>query len=164
VLLNLAQRPEFAHSRFFAGEYTANGVELIRLLAQAEGIEVKCGHCDFANVPLCDFQFPEGALVFTSYATPYVRQLQPSFISQLLAHRPKAVIHFEPCFEHCDPGTLAGLMRRRYIEVNGYNVNLVSLLRQQERAGQIQIIEERPAVMGINPLLAVSVVSWVPRL
>jgi hypothetical protein len=163
VVLNLAQRPEFAHAKFFAGEYTANGVELIGLLSQAEGVKVQCGRCDFSRVPVCDFQFPEGALVYTSYATPYVRHLQPSFISELSSHRPKAVVHIEPCLEHCDPGTLAGLMRRRYIEVNGYNVNLVSLLRQQERAGLIQILEERPAVMGINPLLAVSVVSWAPR-
>jgi len=163
VILNLTQRPQFAQTRFFAGEYAANGVELIRLLAQAEGLDVQCGRCDFSKVPLCDFKFPEGALVYTSYATPYVRQLQPSFISELSTRRPKAVVHFEPCFEHCDPGTLAGLMRRRYIEVNGYNVNLVSLLRQQELAGQIQILEERPAVMGINPLLAVSVVSWAPH-
>lgn len=163
VILNLAQRTQFAGCRFFAGEYSANGVDLIRLLAQAEGIEIHCGRCDFSKVPLCDFEFPEGALIYTSYATPYVRQLPSSFISELSARRPKAVIHIEPCFEHCDRGTLSGLMRRRYIEVNGYNVNLMTLLRQQERAGLIQIIEERPAVMGINPLLAVSVLVWKPR-
>jgi hypothetical protein len=54
-------------------------------------------------------------------------------------------------------------LRRRYIEVNDYNRNLVSLLRAQQAEGALRILEELPAVLGVNPLLPVSVIVWSPR-
>jgi hypothetical protein len=72
------------------------------------------------------------------------------------------VINVEPCYEHCEGKTLLGLMRRRYIEVNDYNTNLVTVLREQRDRGVIDILEELPAVFGSNPLLAASVIVWRP--
>ncbi len=163
VLLDLASRSVFAGVEFLGGEYTRSGEEIIRLLAAAAQLRVSAGHCDFASRPLSDLTIPEGSLIYTSYATPCVRQLPSSFVEELAAFRPKAVLHFEPCFEHCEPGSLLGLLRQRYIEVNGYNVNLVTLLKQQEREGKIRILDERPAVMGMNPLLVVSTLVWEPQ-
>ena len=45
------------------------------------------------------------------------------------------MIHIEPCYEHCEGKTLLGLMRRRYIQVNDYNTNLVTVLREQSERG-----------------------------
>ena len=162
ILLNLAKRGEFAEKHIVAGEYTASGEELIRRLASAEGLKVRSGRCDFSRTPICDFDLPQGSLIYTSYATPYVRDLGESFVEGLVAFRPQVVVHFEPCLEHCDSNTLMGLMRQRYIDVNGYNRNLVTLLHAQEQAGKIRILSEVPAVIGINPLLAASVVAWTP--
>jgi hypothetical protein len=162
ILLNLARRREFAEKQILAGEYTASGEELIRLLASVEGLKVRSGRCDFSRMPVCDFDPPAGALIYTSYATPYVRELGEGFVEGLAAFCPRAVVHVEPCREHCDSNTLMGLMRQRYIDVNGYNRNLVTLLRAQEQAGKIRILSELPAVIGINPLLAASVVAWAP--
>ena len=53
-------------------------------------------------------------------------------------------------------------MRRRYIEVNDYNTNLLTVLRDARDAGTIQILEERAAVFGANPLLPASVLTWAP--
>ena len=163
VLLDLASRPVFAGVEFLGGEYTRSGEEIIRLLAAATQLRVSAGHCDFARRPISDLIIPAGSLLYTSYATPCVRHLPSSFVEELAALRPKAVLHFEPCLEHCESGSLLGLLRRRYIEVNGYNVNLVTLLKQQEREGRIRILDERPAVMGMNPLLVVSTLVWEPR-
>jgi hypothetical protein len=54
-------------------------------------------------------------------------------------------------------------MRQRYIEVNDYNTNLVTLLREHQKRGLIKIIEERPAVFGLNALLAASLLVWAPQ-
>jgi hypothetical protein len=53
-------------------------------------------------------------------------------------------------------------VRWRYIEVNDYNTNLVTELHERRDRGVIEIVEERPAVFGSNPLLAASVIVWRP--
>ena len=72
-------------------------------------------------------------------------------------------MHLEPRYEQCDRHTLLGHLRRRYIQVNDYNTNLVALLHDQQDRGLIRILEERPTVFGMNPLLAASVIAWIPQ-
>lgn len=163
VLLNLAKRPPFAGMLLVAGEYAPSGVELLRRLAAGQGVPIGAGTCDFHALDLTPLGVPPGAVVFTSFATPCVPCLQPSFVAALCAVRPKVVVHIEPCYEHCDPATLTGLLRQRYIEVNDYNRNLVDLLHAEVARGALTLHEERPAVFGSNPLLAASVLVWSPN-
>ena len=55
-----------------------------------------------------------------------------------------------------------GLLRKRYVEVNDYNRNLVGLLRGRQAAGAVRLLEERPAAFGTNALLPASVLAWAP--
>jgi len=146
----------------FAGELTTSGTRLIAMLADAEGVSVHADRCDLTSVPVTPLAIPPKALIYTSYAAQYVPRLSQSFVESLSALDPSAVVHIEPCYEHCEGKTLLGLMRRRYIQVNDYNTNLVTVLREQCERGAIEIVEERPAVFGSNPLLAASVIVWRP--
>jgi hypothetical protein len=77
------------------------------------------------------------------------------------------VVHFEPCYEHCDRQTLLGLMRQRYFEVNDYNTNLSTLLHEAENQALVRILEEKPAIVGSNPFLVASLYmnqTWKSRL
>jgi hypothetical protein len=161
VLLDVARRAPFTGAALHGGEFTSSGRELTRLLGQAQGTPVTVGTCDFALPEVTDLVVPEGALIFTSYATPYVRELADSFVDALLARRPRAVVHLEPLYEHCGEGLL-GLMQRRYIELNDYNRNLLTLLRRREELGHLTLVEETRQVFGTNALLPVSVVVWRP--
>jgi hypothetical protein len=161
VILKLARSAEFADVPFFAAEYTPSGREVLRRLAEADGTAIETGHCDFAVDPVTDLTLPPGTVIFTSFATPYVPELPDSFVESLLALQPAAVIHFEPCYEHCDD-SLFGLLRRRYIEVNDYNRNLATLLKKFEANNRITIEREEPVVFGSNPLLSASVLAWRP--
>jgi len=49
------------------------------------------------------------------------------YVHAIAALRPAAVVNVEPCYEHCSSSTLTGLLRRRYIEINDYNRNLMSV-------------------------------------
>ena len=73
---------------------------------------------------------------------------------------PARLLGFEPCYEHCNAMTLLGLMRRRYIEMNDYNMNLATLLHARQKQGEISILREEAAVFGSNPLLACSIIIW----
>ena len=91
-----------------------------------------------------------------------VREVTPAFFRTLASWRPKAVVHVEPCYEHYPADSLLGMLRRRYVELNDYNRNLVSALRGLERAGELRVIAEQPALFGRNPLFPVSVIAWQP--
>lgn len=163
VVLALARRPEFAGVPLFAADFTLTGPELAAAIAGREGAMLIAGRCDLTANPVTALSIPEGALIFTAYAAQYVEPLTDAFIQGISALRPKAVVHIEPVYEHCDSSTLLGLLRQRYIQANGYNRNLVTILHDHESRGAIEILEERPPAFGPNPLLAASVIGWSPR-
>jgi hypothetical protein len=162
AILRLATDSRFKGVPFQAAEYTRSGMELMKQLAAAAGIDLKVGRCDLGSTALTDLSIPERSIVFTCMAAHYIPQLENRFVSGLTQLRPRAVVHFEPCAEHCDTRTLMGALRRRYIELNDYNQNLVSLLRQHAASGKIRVVEELAAVIGVNPLLPISVLVWEP--
>jgi SAM-dependent methyltransferase len=164
VILQLARRFRDRGLRFLAGDLSPSALEIVRRLAAAAGHPVGAGLFDFSSIADTELDIPPGSLLLTSYSICYLSTIPTECIEALAAYRPRAVIHLEPCIEHCDPKTLLGLLRRRYIEVNDYNTNLVTLLRAMEQAGQVEVLEETPAVFGQNPLLPASVVIWKPCL
>lgn len=162
VLLHMAKAEVFSAVRFHAGEYTPSGVELLRDIANSEQIKVNAGLCDFSSIPLTNFKIPYDAVIYTSLSLLCLPCVPESFMDQLIDLRPKRVFHFEPIFEHCSESSLLGLMRRRYFEMNNYNLNLYSLLHEYEKRGLIYIDNIIPAAYGANPLLSSSVISWRP--
>jgi hypothetical protein len=162
VIVDLAKRPEFSGLQAYGLDLTGAGAELIGRMAAAEGVEVNSGLCDMLADEVTSTAIPEGSLVYTSYAAHYEPRHAASFVEGIAALRPRRVVLIEPCHEHCDESTLLGLLRRRYIEVNDYNTNLVTLLHEQREAGRIRILDERRAAFGPNPLLAASVIVWEP--
>lgn len=163
IILGLAKRAPFRDMQIIAGEFTANGLALVKQLAVAQGLNLKAGHCDFTAKRITNIDIPVGSVIFTSYATHYVPVLSTDFMAALSALRPNAIIHIEPCYEHCDEKSLIGLLRRRYIQINDYNTNLITLLHKTQELGSIEIVEECPAVFGSNPFLAASITVWRPK-
>ena len=163
VILGLGRKPEYAGLPLFAADYTLTGPELAAAIAGREGLELTAGRCDLTRSPTTALSIPEGAVIFTAYAAQYVEPITDAFIEGISALRPKAVVHIEPVYEHCDHSTLLGLLRQRYIQANGYNRNLVTILHDHEARGTIEILDESPAAFGPNPLLAASVIAWSPR-
>ena len=82
---------------------------------------------------------PKDAVVYTSHSIEQIPTLDDSFVHGLIRRAPRLVVHFEPCYDDQDDKTLIGLMRRRYIELNDYNRNLLGLLRS---VGTIEALPE----------------------
>lgn len=162
IILNLVRNQQISRQPVLAGEFASSGTELIRYLAKAENMDIQVGDCDFSRSQITNLNIPENALCFTSYATTCIPEFSSQFIENIMLWRPKAVVHFEPMYEHCDLSTLLGAMQHRYIEVNDYNRNLLTVLRDSENKGNIQILLERPQVFGSNSLLPFSIVVWKP--
>jgi hypothetical protein len=160
LLLDMAQRSAFRGLPLLAGEYTPSGQEMLMVMAAALGLPVRVGPCDFTQPGVTPLEIPAGAIIFTSYGPSCVPRLSDRCLLDMAAFRPKVVVHFEPCYEHCPGPTLLDLMRRRYVEINGYNTNLVALLRDLHSKGQLRLVGEEACVYGLNPLFPASVLTW----
>jgi hypothetical protein len=160
-LLALSLRRPFSGVPLAAGEYTESGCALISLLARQLDKVVNVGRCDFRTLTASGLEIPEGAVIFTSYAAQYVPEMSREFVGFLRGFRPKAVVHFEPCYEYYDEQSLHGLMCRRYIELNDYTRNFVTIVEAARLDGSISV-RVRKNVMGNNPLLPISIIEWSP--
>ena len=163
IILGLGKKSGIREMNILAAEYTNSGIDLIKHVARAERLKITVDRCDFSAVPITNLPISSGAIIFTSYATPYVPIMPDSFVHSLAGFDPSVVIHFEPCYEHCDQNTLIGMLRRRYIEINDYNRNLVTLLQEHETKGTLKILKEERSLFGNNPLLPISVIAWKPN-
>ena len=162
IILKLAKLHPFNKLPLFAAEYTDSGCELIKILAEKETVNIKVGYCDFREKLLQGFDIPEGSVIYTCYAAHYVPIYPDDFPDYFIKSNPKMVIHFEPIYEYYREDSLFDLMCRRYIELNDYNTNLVSVLYKQQKQGKIKILEERKNIMGSNPFLRASLIRWKP--
>jgi hypothetical protein len=160
-LFGLAQRERFSELALVAGEFTQSGRDLISLLATALHRPVSIGHCDFRHLALNGMTIPEQAVIFTSYAVHYVPDLTTDFVDFLCRLSPRVVVHFEPCYEHYSMTSLHGMMCRRYVELNDYARNLVSII-EACRVRKGLTVRTRENVFGPNPFLPFSVIEWSP--
>jgi hypothetical protein len=131
------------------------------LLSRRWNIRAKFQHFNFNDPRTLEF-VPRGSLVFTAHAIEQIPLLQEEFVEALCRRGPKWVVHFEPCYADHAMGSLLGLMRRRYAEINDYNRNLVDLLRGVEARGRIRIVDHRRDCLGISPFNSTSVLVWCP--
>ena len=164
ILLALAKRDLFSGIPLLAGDFSPSGVELIKRFSAAQDLEIQTAHCDFNAQPMTTLPIPPGAIIYTVYGLSCIPVVSAGIIRAFASYSPSIVVNFEPCLEYCDSNTLLGLMRRRYIEINGYNKNLATVLHQEQEVGNIQILEERPSEFGKNPFFSCSVVTWKPVL
>ncbi|KKQ75749.1 MAG: hypothetical protein US96_C0005G0022 [Candidatus Woesebacteria bacterium GW2011_GWB1_38_5b] len=162
VILDLAKRKEFRKNKFFAADISKNGRELTRLIATNENLDVTILPCDLTKKTIVS-GIPENSILLTSYSVHYQPHLSHQFVESLIKLKPKAVIHFEPIYEHCETKSLFGQLRKRYIEISDYNRNLMTVLKQAENKNRIKITKINPVVFGANSLLPVSVIIWQPK-
>ncbi|MGE0734875.1 MAG: hypothetical protein AB7G15_11435 [Alphaproteobacteria bacterium] len=147
----------FPGKRFVGGDYSDNAIALAELLYKDRN-DIRVGKLNFydARYPIMDTV--EGpATVFTSQALEQLPSTVP-FLDALTRHRDKiaTVIHLEPANDLHDT-SLLGLMRKRYLELNDYNRNLVSELK---RRPDIRILDIKKDIFGFHAFNSLSLVVW----
>lgn len=134
----------------YGGEYSQNAVTI----AQRLGLDIH----------LFDYYKPDSydlirdrTLIFTSHSVEQLPSAQV-LLDNLSRHRDKIdkVVHFEPTFL-AERNTLVGCLRNRYIEINDYNRDLVTLLKART---DIEILSFQPDLIGLNPLNSTCVIVW----
>ena len=71
-------------------------------------------------------------------------------------HKINYVVHFEPSVVP-ERSTLLGLLRNKYMELNDYNRNLISILKNRS---DIEILELEIDIFGLVPLNTTNLIAW----
>jgi SAM-dependent methyltransferase len=154
-LWHLAKR--FPGRAYVGGDYSDNAIALAGELYGNRG-DIFVGKLNFYDEDYPVLDDVEGpATVFTSQALEQLPATAP-FLDALARYRDKiaAVVHLEPAYDLHDE-SLLGLMRRRYLELNDYNRDLVAELR---RRPDVRIVELSRDVLGFHALNPLSVIVW----
>ena len=91
-----------------------------------------------------------------------MRKLTKKHFDFFSSLKPKVIIHFEPCYEHFSTHNEYDLICKKYIELNDYNKNLVSTIKDYENNGFCKILYRKKRVIGFNPFLPISIIVWKP--
>lgn len=160
IIFNLAVRKILDGLRLFALELTENGQRLMNSLSKSLEKEIEIGGCDFGDLNLRKLKIPENSVFLTSWSMAYLKSIPSDCFQEIIYHRPRLVIHFEPILEHCDDDTVLGLLRRKYLKLNNYDSDLLSRLHKLQENKVIRITYESKSVFGENPLAPVSIIKW----
>ena len=132
----------FVGENAYGGEYSKNAVKLGKKL----GMEIS--EFNYYNCEDYDF-IKENSTIFTTHSIEQIPDASV-IIRCLEKQRGKInyVIHFEPTLVS-ERDSLFGLLRNKYIELNDYNHNLISVLKNNP---SIEILELKYDVFGLTPL------------
>jgi hypothetical protein len=145
------------------GEYTPEGLELGELIKNHFNLLIEFHHFDFRRPEGEFLKKIEGKVVFTHNSIEQINYLSKDMVLNLAAASPKVVIHFEPVYEYRDKISLLHFLWKRYTEINDYNRNLITVLKEVEAGGRIEIILEKIHHLGLNAFNPGSVIVWKPK-
>lgn len=140
----------FLGTKTYGGEYSTNAVKLARKL----GLEVS----EFNYYKPDDYNFIKpDTTIFTTHSIEQIPDASVIISSlEKQKHKINYVVHLEPTIVE-ERSNFIGLLRNRYIEINDYNRNLITLLKNNP---SIEIIELKYDVFGLVPLNSTNLVIW----
>lgn len=147
----------FPGKTYIGCEYSANAVRLASLLFKNDP-DITVHQLDFYDTkyPLLE-RLDSACVLFTVQA---IEQLpSASHLIRTLSKyddRIKDVFHFEPS-NNLHKNTTLGLMRKKYMELNDYNQDLLNCLNDSKN---IRIARCEPDVLSINPFNAIGIIKW----
>lgn len=145
-------------ARYVSAEPTEAGRRVAARLAELEpALRLETVPFDFRE-PRLDLGPSKHAVVFTVFSVEQVADLEENALESIrsLASR-VTCLHFEPIGWQGDPGARE---EREYSERHDYNRNLVSLVESFADRGLIHDVALHRDVVGMNPVHAMSLLSW----
>ena len=133
------------------GEFSENAVALGRRL----GLNVR--RFDYYNRADYDSLIPDNCTIVTVHSLEQIPDAR-AIVENLRRKKGSinAVVHIEPSFL-AERNSLLGVLRNRYVEYNDYNRNIVEVLRSSL---DVEILELRTDVVGLNPLNSAHAIVW----
>ncbi|MBD2691069.1 methyltransferase domain-containing protein [Anabaena catenula] len=135
----------------YGGEYSENAVKIASFLK----FDIK--KFNYYNLEEYSCLIRHGSAILTVHSVEQLPNAE-CFINGLHRNRQNidVIVNFEPSFLKTRK-SLIGTLRNRYIEINDYNRDLITLLMDRN---DVEILEYYPDYIGINPLNSTNIVIW----
>lgn len=151
--------------KYFALEPMPSAREIFRILLKKDEKQndqtrqnFTIGNCNLLQTPFTEEKIPENAVIYTSFATVFLKHLNPElYVQEIFRLQPKVVISFEPSIYELNSDNFYHLCIKKYMEINNYNTTLVSFLHQNDK---IEILQNEQFFLGNNPFLPASCTVW----
>ncbi|ALM10314.1 MAG: Uncharacterized protein PeribacterA2_0954 [Candidatus Peribacter riflensis] len=155
-------RRHFPEKTFLGGDYSPNAVKLAEMLYKdCPNMSIETFNFYDRSFPMLE-RCPKGSkvLVFSRHATEQLPTAK-NVLATLTQYfdRIKVAIHLEVGFDNYGD-SLLDLLRKRYVMINDYNRDLVSLIRSRS---DIAFLTNEPDVYGVNSLNPSSELVWKPK-
>jgi hypothetical protein len=158
LILRLNNETEFRNILFEGYEYTDNGVKLLEYLNNYNKVKIVTGKCDLLKLKTFKRNESSKSLVFLSQTIMYLKGFCQKTIDDLKMHNFRYFLFIEPCYELIDNKSLLGLMQRKYIISNDYNLTIFSEIKKAERLNKLKISDLTINVVAENALLPLSLI------
>lgn len=136
--------------KMLGGEYCENAVNI----AKKVGMDVS----QFNYYNQLDYNLiKKESIVLTVHSVEQLPSAEP-FIQGLYRQKEKIniIINFEPTYLQ-ERQSFVGMLRNKYIEINDYNRDLITILRERN---DVDIIKYNPDIIGLNPLNSTNLIVW----
>ena len=151
-------RDKFPGLQYRGGDYADSAVALAARLYKSTP-EVSVSKFNFYAPNYDLIEKAEGpVVVFTSQALEQI-PTSAGVVEALSKYKGKIarVFHMEPAYASYDDGSLLGQLRRRYIELNDYNRDLIPTLKSRK---DVEILRMKPDIVGWNPFNSLALIEW----
>ncbi len=150
-------KKKFPNHTFVGGEFSPRARTLSAALGKGKWKTLPFDFYD-KNSTLFEKVTSSKILVLTCHSVEMLPDAR-LFLKQLerFKRRIVGVVQLEPVYELYKSTDLLGLMRKRYIELNGYNKNLLSCLKSNPA---IRLEKTVVDLFGLNPLFPESLLIW----
>ena len=160
-ILNLTSdlNKNFKDINYYAGEFSLNGRKITKRISNDSNLNIKVFNFNFLDKKTYK-NIPYNSIIFTSYSSHYIKKLKGNYSNFLQDTNPKIIINFEPLYESHNVNSKYGRMCMNYIKLNGYCLNHLSFLNDQQKIKKIKIISIKKNIFGSNPFFPISEIIW----
>jgi hypothetical protein len=160
-VFRLIKLKKFKIKKILSLDNSQNALKLSRKIASRNKIKnIFFDWCDLYK-GLSKKHIKPNSVIFTSYCLHYGKILPKKFMNFLIRSKPKYVIHFEPFYEFFRSKKNTHMrLCKKYVINNDYSRNLFTILHSFKLKKKIEIVYVKKNIMGINPFLPFSIVTW----
>ncbi|WP_027187366.1 hypothetical protein [Desulfovibrio cuneatus] len=163
TIISLGEQSDFANLPLFALEKMPSARKIIYEIAKRKKMNICVAECDLTLSPLAHSHgIPKNSIMYTNSVIYTVSRPAHEVVHDILQHKPKFVIHFEPFVSYFDTTTLYGKMCTAYLKMNQYNTSFCSELKAMN-GSTIEILLEEAEIFTNNPFFSRSVLVWAPK-
>jgi len=152
----------FPDKKIYGLDFVRSSCDLVNKIAQVYKWNISGSIFDMIN-PDYAFKLSPDSAVFTIGAIEQLAGKVDAFLDYLLKARPVICVNVEPTLDLYDEDNLVDWLAAKFHRKRGYTDNLLSQLKELEKAGKVEIIKVKRSFFGSLYMEGFTYIVWKVR-